>query len=133
MNRKIEEILKDLFKDENVNGFILSDERFEELKEYIICLQTRIDKSIDYIMTNLISEWDIENGGCVSGSDLPVDAITPILDILKGKNEINWQERYLDLEERIFKALHLIKHNDIYDYSVFEEKLKNILNGVDEK
>ena len=50
-------------------------------------LQQRIDKSIEYIMTNLISEWDIENGGNVSGSDLSVDAITPILDILLGSDE----------------------------------------------
>ena len=33
-------------------------------------------------MSELINEWNIENGGCVSGSDLPVDAITPILEIL---------------------------------------------------
>ena len=32
-------------------------------------------------------------------------------------------------KSRCEKALHLIKHNDIYDYRVFEEKLKNILNG----
>ena len=41
-----------------------------------------------YIMTELITEWDIKNDGCVSGSDLPVDAITPILEILD-KEEIN--------------------------------------------
>lgn len=38
----------------------------------------------EYIMTNLITEWDIKNDGCVSGSDLPADAITPILDIIDG-------------------------------------------------
>lgn len=46
----------------------------------------------EYIMTELITEWDIKNGGCVIGSDLPVDAITPILEILDkdgGKNEPN--------------------------------------------
>lgn len=32
-------------------------------------------------------------------------------------------------KSRCEKAIHLIKHNDIYDYRVFEEKLKNILNG----
>ena len=36
----------------------------------------------EYIMTELITEWDIKNDGCVSGSDLPADAITPILQIL---------------------------------------------------
>ena len=36
----------------------------------------------EYIMTELITEWDIKNGGCVSGSDLPANAITPILEIL---------------------------------------------------
>ena len=34
-----------------------------------------------------------------------------------------------DLENRINKALHLIRHNDIYDYRVFEEMLKEILKG----
>ena len=46
----------------------------------------------EYIMTELITEWDIKNGGCVIDSDLPVDAITPILEILDkdgGKNEPN--------------------------------------------
>ncbi|MBR1386416.1 MAG: hypothetical protein IJ568_06270 [Bacilli bacterium] len=36
----------------------------------------------EYIMTELITEWDIKNDGYVSGSDLPVDAITPILEII---------------------------------------------------
>ena len=38
-----------------------------------------------------------------------------------------------DLEERINKSLHLIKHNDIYDYRVFEEILKEILIGSDKE
>lgn len=36
----------------------------------------------EYIMSELITEWNIKNGGHVSGSDLPVEAITPILEIL---------------------------------------------------
>lgn len=40
----------------------------------------------EYIMSELISEWDIKNDGYVSGSDLPVDAITPILEILDKEN-----------------------------------------------
>ena len=47
----------------------------------------RINKAIEYIMTELISEWDIENNGYVSGSDLPADAITPLLEILRGNND----------------------------------------------
>ena len=58
----------------------------DEANKQITILGNMIDKAIEYIMTNLISEWDIENDGCVSGSDLPVDAITPILDILKGSD-----------------------------------------------
>lgn len=50
-------------------------------------LQERIDKAIEYIMTELISEWDIKNDGYVSGSDLPADAITPLLNILQGENK----------------------------------------------
>ena len=38
-------------------------------------------------MIELITEWDIKNDGYVSGSDLPADAITPILDILDKENE----------------------------------------------
>lgn len=33
------------------------------------------------------------------------------------------------LEERIYKALHLITHSDITDYRVFDEELLDILNG----
>lgn len=33
--------------------------------------------------------------------------------------------------DRIVKALRLLKHNDTYDYRVFEEKLENILEGKD--
>lgn len=40
---------------------------------------------------------------------------------------------YYDYKSRCKRALHLIKHNDIYDYRVFEEKLENILQGSDEK
>lgn len=35
------------------------------------------------------------------------------------------------LTSRISKALHLLKHNDIYDHTVFEEKMENILEGKD--
>ena len=45
-------------------------------------LKNIIKKVREYIMSELITEWDIENGGHVSGSDLPVEAITPILQIL---------------------------------------------------
>lgn len=41
----------------------------------------------EYIMSKLITEWDIENDGYVSGSDLPADAITPILEILDKENK----------------------------------------------
>ena len=49
--------------------------------------KSRNEKAINYIMTELITEWDIENGGCVSGSDLPVYAITPLLNILQGEDK----------------------------------------------
>ena len=45
-------------------------------------LENIIKEVREYIMTELITEWDIKNDGYVSGSDLPVDAITPILEIL---------------------------------------------------
>ena len=46
----------------------------------------RCEKAIYYIMSELVDEWSIKNDGCVDGSDLPVSAITPILDILRGDN-----------------------------------------------
>lgn len=65
-----------------------------EWEERTYCWQDRaenleiiIDKAIKYIMTELITEWDIKNDGYVSGSDLPVDAITPLLNILNGDDE----------------------------------------------
>lgn len=61
----------------------------QELVRQNKCYKSRCEKAIEYIMTELITEWDIKNDGCVSGSDLPIDAITPILNILQGsdKNE----------------------------------------------
>lgn len=35
----MKEILEDLFKDKNVNGFIISDELYQNLKDYITNLQ----------------------------------------------------------------------------------------------
>lgn len=41
-------------------------------------------------------------------------------------------DKELDKKNKIiFKALHLLRHNDIYDYRVFEEMLENILRGED--
>lgn len=37
--------------------------------------------------------------------------------------------RLSNYSDRIVKALRLLKHNDIYDYTVFEEKMENILEG----
>lgn len=56
-------------------------------QEEIERLHTIIKEVREYIMLNLITEWDIKNNGCVSGSDLPADAITPILNILDKENK----------------------------------------------
>lgn len=37
--------------------------------------------------------------------------------------------RLSNYSDRIIKTLRLLQHNDIYDYRVFEEKMKNILEG----
>lgn len=58
-----------------------------KLREEIERLHSIIKEVREYIMTELITEWDIENGGHVSGSDLPVEAITPILDILEKEKQ----------------------------------------------
>ena len=72
-------------KDKVINDLLkrISDLEFEVEKQ-----EQRIDKAIEYIMTELISEWNIKNDGYVSGSDLPANAITPILDILKGVDKV---------------------------------------------
>lgn len=54
------------------------------LRNEVRKLNNIIHEIKEYIMTSLITEWDIKNGGYISGSDLPADAITPILDIIDG-------------------------------------------------
>ena len=74
-----------------VKNNIISDSdyfrKMYNLRKEIDILKSRIDKAIEYIMENLITEWDIKNDGYVSGSDLPADAITPILNILNGSDD----------------------------------------------
>lgn len=51
-------------------------------------LQQRINKAIEYINVELFNsniDWVRNNNGCVTGSDLPGDAIFPIIDILQGE------------------------------------------------
>lgn len=72
-------------QEENNSLKQMSKDTYDTSQEIIFELQERIDKAIEYIMTELITEWDIENGSCVSGSDLPVYAITPLLNILQGE------------------------------------------------
>lgn len=55
-----------------------NDDKIEEIER----LQNVIKEVREYIMSELITDWDIKNDGHVSGSDLPVYAITPILEIL---------------------------------------------------
>ena len=55
----------------------------KDLEHYI----SRCEKAVEYIMTELIDEWSIRNQGYVSGSDLPVDAITPLLNILQNGSD----------------------------------------------
>ena len=62
-------------------------EKLDEQDKEIERLHSIIKEVREYIMSELITEWDIKNGGHVSGSDLPVEAITPILEILKGSDK----------------------------------------------
>lgn len=81
--RAINRICKDYdynFANELKNIYLKKDKELQQ-KENII-------KEVrEYIMTELITEWDIENDGYVSGSDLPASAITPILEILDKENK----------------------------------------------
>lgn len=67
------------------NGVFSLEYDKETLSDMIDDYKSRNEKAIDYIMTELIDEWAIENNGYVSGSDLPADAIIPLLNILKGE------------------------------------------------
>ena len=62
-------------------------------EDNLIDYKSRIDKAVEYIMTELIDEWNIKNNGYVSGSDLPADAIIPLLNILNG-DEDEYREYY---------------------------------------
>ena len=53
-----------------------------ELSEYCDKLENAIIDIRVYVLANLITDWDIKNNGYVSGSDLPADAIKPILEII---------------------------------------------------
>ncbi len=68
--------------EEIYEGFMATQEELKEYAEENEQLHSIIKEVREYIMSELITEWDIANCGHVSGSDLPVEAITPILDIL---------------------------------------------------
>lgn len=75
------------------DGFIYSYDNLSTLvikyQERTIMYQERIYKAIEYINVELFGsniEWVRNNNGCVTGSDLPGDAIFPIIDILQGKD-----------------------------------------------
>ena len=60
---------------------------FDEIVRIYDKKENIIKEVREYIMSELITDWDIKNDGYVSGSDLPVDAITPILEILDKVNK----------------------------------------------
>ena len=74
------ELLMTKSKAQMINLYL---DKLEELQQ-----KENIIKEVrEYIMSELITEWDIKNNGYVSGSDLPADAITPILQILDKENK----------------------------------------------
>ena len=77
--QKANEILKE--------NAIHNDKVVDKAKWNEMIYKSRIAKAKEYIMSNLITEWNIKNGGDVSGSDLPADEIIPILNILNGGDE----------------------------------------------
>lgn len=99
-----------------------------EIKEILDDLRTYKDRYEYFLFNNLsFSDRDYK-------ANILLDYITNLKQ--ENENTKKLKERY-QLEKEIYKsrcekALHLIKHNDIYDYRVFEEKLENILNGDDE-
>ena len=91
-NKILKEEIKTLEK--KLKDNIRFDEnRFKELfeaREEIERLKNIINNTIKYISIELLYsnvEWYRENGGNISGSDLPYEYILNILDILKGEDK----------------------------------------------
>ena len=82
---KENERLKEREKELSYHLCLYSSE--ETLLKQIDDYKSRIEKAVEYIMSELVDEWSIKNDGCVDGSDLPVNAITPILNILNGRSD----------------------------------------------
>ena len=88
MSEEVNELLDKLGKLEDAPLIWINKKVYDTPKE-IERLQNQLQQKEniikevrEYIMSELITEWDIRNDGHVIGSDLPVDAITPILEIL---------------------------------------------------
>ena len=80
----------DFYKLNDPDNYDYSDDVLISMKlvlEEIERLNNIIKEVREYIMSELITEYDIKNGGNVTGSDLPVEAITPILEILEKKKK----------------------------------------------
>lgn len=113
MNNEIKEILDSIKEQsEEENWIQLSPEFIQPLLDYITYLQQeleeekrinqedlkyidelneRIEKAVDYIEKNLLpshsiekTDWEFEE---VIYSDLPVEAIKPLIDILNGRSD----------------------------------------------
>ena len=84
-NRKIKYREKKIETQRKIIG--KQQEQIFQLKDQLQQKENKEKEIREYIMSNLITEWDIENDGYVSGSDLPADAITPILEILDKENK----------------------------------------------
>lgn len=78
------------FKDKTCEVYLDTLEKeYNSLQKQLQQKENIIKEVREYIMSELITEWDIKNGGCVSGSDLPTYAITPILEILDKGSDSN--------------------------------------------
>ena len=108
----IEEILDDLFKDEDVHGFIINDERYKELKDYIIKLQ--VDK------INLIEE----TGRLKSYKDFYKFLLNQSEDHIK-----QLIKKLNDYKQRNGKVIEYIDEHTLF---VNGGIIKSILNGSDE-
>ena len=94
--KDFEKLRKSLFDEEISHLAFIRDGKVQILytQKYVDKLEQKlqqkeniIKEAREYIMTELITEWDIKNDGYVSGSDLPAYAITPILEILDKENK----------------------------------------------
>ena len=92
--------------------------------EDLLAEQENIIKEVrEYIMSELITEWDIKNDGYVSGSDLPADTITKL------EKDI---EQYKILEQK-YNAMLIVQEKTTERTKKLDSTIKELRDKVSAK